>query len=59
MTRMVKTAVVLIAHYLDVLLFGLWLGMLCWLLLTGTDKAFLHPRFRPFLVRNSSAPAGR
>ena len=50
MTRMVKTAVGLIGHYLDVLLFGLWLGMLCWLLLTDTDKAFLHPRFRPFLV---------
>jgi putative membrane protein len=50
MTRMVKTAAGLIGHYLDVLLFGLWLGMLCWLLLTDTDKAFLHPRFRPFLV---------
>lgn len=50
MTRMVKTAVGLIGHYLDVLLFGLWLGMLCWLLLTDIDKAFLHPRFRPFLV---------
>ncbi len=50
MSRREKPVAVLIGHYLDVLPFGLWLGMICWLLHTGTDKAFLHPRFQPFLV---------
>ncbi len=50
MIRMVKAMATLIGHYLDVFLFGLWLGVICWLLLTGSDKAFLHPRFRLFLA---------
>ncbi len=50
MIRMVKAMAILIVHSLDVLLFGLWLGVICWLLLTGNDKAFLHPRFRLFLA---------
>lgn len=50
MIQMVKTMAILTCRYLDVLLFALWLGVICWLLLTGNDRAFLHPRFRLFLA---------
>ncbi len=38
------------AGFLDTLPFVALLGTLCWLLLTGSDTAFLHPRFRRFLI---------
>jgi putative membrane protein len=37
-------------RYLDALVFVAFVGALGWLLLTGNDTAFLHPRFRPFLT---------
>ena len=37
-------------RYVDGLVFVALLGTLAWLLLSGNDTAFLHPRFRPFLV---------
>ena len=37
-------------RYLDGLVFAAFVGALSWLLLTGNDTAFLHPRFRPFLA---------
>ena len=45
-----KRMATLIGRNLDGLLFALWLGAIGWLLLTGNDKAFLHPRFRLFLA---------
>jgi uncharacterized repeat protein (TIGR03943 family) len=50
MIRMVKSMAALIGRNLDGLLFALWLGAITWLLMSGTDKAFLHPRFRWFLA---------
>ncbi|BBO69921.1 hypothetical protein DSCA_38510 [Desulfosarcina alkanivorans] len=50
MTRTAKTIAAFVCRYLDALLYALWLGVLCWLLLTGSDSAFLHPRFRFFLA---------
>lgn len=50
MRRILKKLVLSVCRYLDVLLFVAWLGALCALLLTGTDTAFLHPRFRLFLA---------
>lgn len=37
-------------RYLDALVFVAFVGALVWLLLTGNDTAFLHPRFRSFLT---------
>jgi uncharacterized repeat protein (TIGR03943 family) len=37
-------------RYLDALVFVAFAGVLGWLLFTGNDTAFLHPRFRPFLA---------
>lgn len=37
-------------RYLDALVFVALVAALGWLLLTGNDTAFLHPRFRPFLA---------
>ena len=37
-------------RYLDGLVFVAFVAALGWLLLTGNDTAFLHPRFRPFLT---------
>ncbi len=50
MIRVAKRMATLIGRNLDGLLFALWLGAIGWLLLTGNDKAFLHPRFRLFLA---------
>ncbi len=50
MSRAIVKMASSICRYLDVLLFAAWLGTLGWLLLTGNEKAFLHPRFRLFLV---------
>lgn len=50
MIRILKSMAALIGRTLDGLLFALWLGAIAWLLITGTDKAFLHPRFRLFLA---------
>ena len=58
MIRIVKSMVTRIARDLDGLLFALWLGTIAWLLLTGTDKAFLHPRFRLFLAGGGLILAG-
>lgn len=37
-------------RYADGLVLVALLGTVCWLLLTGKDTAFLHPRFRYFLL---------
>lgn len=46
----VTGAVARLCRYVDGLVFVALLGALAWLLLSGNDTAFLHPRFRPFLV---------
>jgi putative membrane protein len=38
------------SRYLDAWVLVAFVGALGWLLLTGNDTAFLHPRFRPFLM---------
>jgi putative membrane protein len=39
-----------ILRYLDAFFFAGLAGVLGWLIVTGNDTAFLHPRFRPFLL---------
>lgn len=39
-----------VSRYLNGLALGALLGTVAWLLLTGNDTAFLHPRFRLFLM---------
>jgi uncharacterized repeat protein (TIGR03943 family) len=50
MSQLLKKRLLSVCRYLDVLLFVAWLGALGGLLLTGTDTAFLHPRFRLFMA---------
>ena len=50
MNHVLKNISSAIGRYLDGLLFVAWLGAIGWLLLTGNDQAFLHPRFRLFLA---------
>ena len=48
--RMLEKMASALCHYIDGLLLIAWLGAIGWLLLTGNDTAFLHPRFRLFLT---------
>lgn len=50
MIRPLKRPLALLVNHLDWLLLLAWLCTMGWLLLTGNDRAFLHPRFRPFLL---------
>ena len=50
MIRMVEKMTSALCRYIDGLLLVAWLGAIGWLLLTGNDTAFLHPRFRLFLM---------
>jgi len=50
MIRMLEKMTSSLCRYIDGLLLVAWLGAIGWLLLTGNDTAFLHPRFRLFLI---------
>ena len=50
MIRPTKRPLALLSHHLERLLLVAWLCTIGWLLLTGNDRAFLHPRFRIFLM---------
>lgn len=50
MIRRLRTIAGFIGRYADVLVLFALLVAIGWMLLTGNDKAFLHPRFRLFLV---------
>lgn len=50
MIRQLTRLFISMGHRLDAMLLVSWLATLCWLLTTGNDQAFLHPRFRPFLL---------
>ena len=50
MNRMLEKMASALCRCIDGLLLIAWLGAVDWLLLTGNDTAFLHPRFRLFLT---------